>query len=164
MGVDCGRLPEAHATGGRLEWLIRKIVNTNFCVLRSGMAWCLLPKWCLLWQAAYSWFARSLDECVSERINHALAQFRRQRARRDALPNAAIILTARASKLPRAAGPQGHDAGKKSRAASAILWSILTEGRCLSSRTALIFRTATAAAPCCKSRAALNIHREGRRR
>jgi transposase len=47
-------------------------VNAIIYVLRGGIAWRLLPKDFPPWQMVYRWFARFRDECVFERINHAL--------------------------------------------------------------------------------------------
>lgn len=78
-------LPETHATSRRLEWTMREIVNAIFYILRGGLAWRLLPKNFPPWQTIYRWFARFPEDCVFERINHALVAFDRQRAGRDAI-------------------------------------------------------------------------------
>lgn len=69
--------------------------------------------------------------------------------------------TARASRLPRAADRAAMMQARRSKVASAMLWSILTAGHCLASRTPPMFRIVMAAARCCKSRAASSHSSKG---
>lgn len=62
-----------------------------FYVLRSGIAWSMLPKDFPLWRTVYCWFALSRGECLFERINHALVALDREQAGPEASPSAAII-------------------------------------------------------------------------
>ena len=105
-------LPLPKATGRPRAWPLREIVNAIFYVLRSGCPWRQMPSDLPPWSTAYRWFAAWRDDCLFERINHALVMADRERAGREASPSAAII-DSQSVKTTEAGGPRGYDAGKK---------------------------------------------------
>jgi len=58
---------------------MREIVNAIFYVLRGGLAWRLLPSDFPPWATVYRWFAAWRDDCVFEKLNHALVMTDRER-------------------------------------------------------------------------------------
>lgn len=105
-------LPAARRLGRRRAWPLREIINAIFYVMRSGCPWRQLPTDLPPWSTVYRWFAAWRDDCLFERINHALVMADRERAGREASPSAAII-DSQSVKTTEAGGPRGYDAGKK---------------------------------------------------
>lgn len=81
------------------------------------------------WQTVYGWFSRFRDSTLFEKINHALVMADRERVGREASPTAAII-DSQSVKTTESGGPRGYDAGKRSKAASAMPL-VDTDGRAL---------------------------------
>lgn len=102
---------------------MHEIVNAIFYVLRGGIAWRLLSLDLPTWQAVYGWFSRFRDSALFEKINRALVMADRKRVGHEASSTAAII-DSQSVKTTESGGPRGCDAGKTSKAASAMPWSI----------------------------------------
>jgi transposase len=105
-------MPPPCKHGRPRKWPLREIMNAIFFVMRSGIAWRLLPSDFPPKSTVWRWFCLFRDKCIFERINHELLMADRERVGREASPTAAII-DSQSVKTCESGGPRGYDAGKK---------------------------------------------------
>lgn len=101
----------------------RSVVNACAYLVRTGCAWRLLPKCFPPWKAVHKSFARWAAAGTFEAMHDRLRQQRRDRSGRNPDPLRPSSMR-RAPAAPRRAGTQGSTPARRSRAASAIWWSI----------------------------------------
>lgn len=99
--------------GGRPRSVdLRAVLEAVFYVVRSGMAWRLLPREFPKWKTVYGYFRRWCKDGTWERLHAALRGQARLAAGRQAHPTAAILDSQTAKTTP-CGGPRGYDGGKK---------------------------------------------------
>ncbi len=155
-------LPAQAGCGRKRAWLMHEIVNAICYVLRGGVAWRLLPSGFPPWRTIYRWFSRFRDDGTEETVNHHLAMRDRERVGREASPTAAVI-DSQSVKSTESGGVRGFMPARRSRAASATPWSILTAGHSSCTHTHPTSRTATELGHCCGLRTPLGVREAGLR-
>jgi putative transposase len=92
---------------------LREILNAIFYLLKSGCQWRLLPHDFPRWPTVYWYFRRWRIDGTWERINRALRERLRVRAKRDPQSSAAIVDSQSAKTSGVGGEERGYDGGKK---------------------------------------------------
>src|SRR5271170_1625493 len=126
-GLIAPMIPPAKHGGRRREVNVREVLNGIFYVLSTGCQWQAMPKDLPPKSTAHAYFGLWDWDGTLERIHHALYVETRERAGREASPSAAII-DSQSGKAAQKGAPRSTrkamTRARKSRAASAISWSI----------------------------------------
>jgi transposase len=117
--------PAPTGRGRRPTVARREIVNAILYVLRTGCQWRHVPHDLPNWNTVYWYFARWLNDGTWERVNDELRRRVRVQAGRDPEPSAAIM-DSQSVKTTEKGGTAATTLARKSRAESAICWSIAT--------------------------------------
>ncbi len=103
-------LPRPVRTGRPRRWPLRAVLDAILYVLRTGGAWCHLPREFPPWPTVHRWFLAFSRAGAFERLAHALTQADRERAGREASPTAAVVDAQEArSGGAGVAGQRGYD-------------------------------------------------------
>ena len=118
------QLPKEKVRGRPRKHDLRQIVDGIFYLLQSGCQWDMLPKDFPPWQTVYRYFRDWRMDGTWARLHDALYRDIRDLEGREESPSFAIVDSQSVKTGPDAREIVGFDAGKRSRAASVISWSI----------------------------------------
>jgi transposase len=85
------QMRQRHAHGRQRAWSWREILNAIFYVLRSGIAWRLLPQHAASEHTAYCCFSPLHNTGLFETMNYCLVMADQERVGREASPSAVVI-------------------------------------------------------------------------
>src|SRR3954452_13475405 len=105
-------LPEAKPGGRPRSVDLREVLNGILYVVRGGCAWRMLPHDLPPWSTGYDYFRKWRNDGLWKRINDALRDQVRRKAKRKTSPSMAIIDT-QSVKTTEQGGPKGKDAFKR---------------------------------------------------
>src|SRR6476659_10229199 len=97
---------------GRPPADLREVVNAIFYLLRTGCQWRLLPKDFPPWSTVHTWYRRWRRDGTWARLNEALRQAVRRRAKRKPAPRSSAV-DSQSVKTTAQGGVAGSDGGKK---------------------------------------------------
>jgi transposase len=103
---------ETQGPGRPPKYPRRALVDACCYVVRTGMAWRMLPKDMPPWTAVYATFRRWTSKGLFERMHDRLRAAWREREHRAVEPTASVI-DSQSVKASAQGGPKGYDAGKK---------------------------------------------------